>query len=356
MAIIVRSRRQAFTLLELLGVILIIAVLTALLMPVLSGAVKYANQAKARAEIAQLDTALQNFQADFDVSYVPSQIKLCKWPADYGTTRLDIDSVQYLLMLFPKIATGSGQATAPSTIGAWSINNSGVPYPTATGINWSQDYSTWTGPNFTSYPTSGPTPRGPYTILEGHQALVFFLGGIQTTSPFGCTGFSTNPLNPSDTTASFSRKPPYFEFTNSHLTQVTWNTGSLFPKPLSGSAATFLSYNDPIGNPRNGGAHPYAFFSSYKSANGYNRTATTNSGYGTGYDNATLGISNGAYYINGTSSPFQYLKPDTYQIICSGFDGQFGAGGAWALNGSLSAGVGADDLCNFTSGKMSAGQ
>jgi prepilin-type N-terminal cleavage/methylation domain-containing protein len=354
MAKIVRSRRQAFTLLELLSVILIIAVLTGLLMPVLSGALKYANQVKARTEIAQLDAALQNFQADFGVTYVPSRIKLCKWLADYGTTQLDIDSVQYLLMLFPKIATGSGQATAPSIIGAWSINNSGVPYPTATGINWSQDYATWT--SITSYPASGPTPRGPCTILEGHQALVFFLGGIETTSPYGCIGFSTNPLNPSDTTASISRRAPYFEFTTAHLTQVTWNTNSLFPKPLSGSAATFLSYNDPIGNPPNGGPHPYAFFSSYKSANGYNRTSPTYSGYGTGYDNATLGISNGAYYINGTSNPFQYLKPDTYQIICSGSDGQLGAGGAWALNGSLSTGVGADDLCNFASGKMSAGQ
>lgn len=314
-------RRAAFTLIELMVVITIIAVLVSLLVPAAYKALGFGAQTVARSEIAQLEAAVQSFQGKFGVSYMPSQIKLCKFYADYGTTQLDVDSIAYLTKLFPRLNTGSG---------AWSAG---------TGVNWTQD-STWT--TVTTHPASG---TGPLAVLEGHQCLVFFLGGIQITSggTLGCTGFSTNQLDPSSTGA-FDRIPPFFEFTPKQLTQVASNASS-----VSSYSKIFLSYLDPIGSP----AKPYAYFSSYKTSNGYNRTAPTYTGYGTAFDNPTLGVK--PYYLNG-SSPTQYLKPDRFQIISAGADGLFGAGGAWTTSGSLSTGVAKDDLSNFASGQLGRGQ
>jgi general secretion pathway protein G len=365
-------RRLGFSLIELMVVIIIIAVLMALLLPALSRSIRYAQQVSTQTEIRQLDAALQSFEAKFGVPYVPSQIKLCKFYADYlnntaGTsfgsplTQLDSDSIYYMTKLFPKLRTTytSGSTTI---YGAWSttINTSTSTITNnGTGVNWTQD-SSWT--SVTTYPATGTVPRGPFTILEGHQALAFFLGGIQTnTTPsagntiYGCTGFSTNPLNPSDTTSTIDRIPLFFEFTPARLSPVLSNSNSLFSStPLT--KAVFVSYHDSLGK------QPFAYFSGYFKPDGYSRSAPTYTGYGTKGDNPTLGVM--PYYINGTSSPTQYLNPDTFQILCAGADGQFNSadsgltfpGIAWSPDGSLATGTGADDLTNFTSGLLKAGQ
>jgi general secretion pathway protein G len=92
-------------------------------------------------------------------------------------------------------------------------------------------------------------------FLEGEQCLVFFLGGIPQVNPDGSftpTGFSTNPSNPAQ--AGGDRIPPFFGgFKSNRLVQ--W----------PGTAPGFPSYIDGYGKT------PYAYFSSYKTANGYNR-------------------------------------------------------------------------------------
>ncbi len=351
------ERRAGFTLIEMFVVLLIILLLMALLLPALNRGLTYARQTSTRTEIGQLDAAVQSFMSKMDVQWVPSQLKLCKWPTDYGSTQLDTDSKQFLLRLFPKLTAGSGQTSPPTApYGMWATDASGNLYTgmgVTTGVNWTLD-SSWT--SVTTHPAMG---SGPTDVLEGHQVLVFCLGGIQLVTGSGankmctCTGFSTNPLNPSDTTATIDRIPPFFEFTAKRLVAVPWVSGTSLFTNDGGSPprALFASYNDPIGQPpTSGAAHPYLYFSSYKSVNGYARTAT---GYGSAGDNPTYGVT--PYSISGTS-PTQFVNPSTYQIICAGFDGQFGPGGAWASNGSLSTGVGADDMSNFTPGQMKAGQ
>jgi general secretion pathway protein G len=333
------ARRTGFTLIELMVVIVVIAVLVALLLPAISRSITYANQVRARQEINQLENAIQSFEATFKVDYIPSTIKLCALQSSYGATQLDIDSQSYLLKLFPK------------------LSNSGSPWK-GTALTGGVAYVRWTMDSTAAWSSTSSA------VLEGHQCLVFFLGGIQTStgsSPnlqYGCLGFSTDPLDPSDFySTNATAMPRSFDFEPKRLVQ--WSS-------VSGLSATtynshFLSYTDPISNNTSTtssfakGAQPYAYFSAYKTPNGYNRTSL--SGYNATYDNPTLGITNGPYYFFGTSSPVQYVKPDTFQVICSGFDGIFGAGGPWAANGSqTNSGNVSDDLANFASGQLKAGQ
>ena len=68
---------RGFTMVELLAVILILAVLIALLLPALNGAVKTARNAAVGAEINQLAQALASFKAQYG-DYPPSRIYLAE--------------------------------------------------------------------------------------------------------------------------------------------------------------------------------------------------------------------------------------------------------------------------------------
>jgi hypothetical protein len=322
-----------------MGVIVIIAVLMAILLPALNSAVKFANQAKTRSEIASLQAAVQSFQSKFGVDFIPSRIKLCKYYSSYVlTNQLDKDSVLYMTKVFPRLMYNSGQATAPSAYGPWAVDNTGTAYSGDTGVNWHPNWSTISDTS---------TSSAAQATLEGHQALVFFLGGIPSIgTPNSCTGFSTDPTNPANTSTSIDREAQFFEFTSSRLVQWPSNGSSI----AGYNGSLFLSYTDSIGNPPTSvspsGPRPYAFFSFYGQPNGYLRYSSL------GSDNGTLGLS--AYSISGTS-PTQYMNPNSFQIICAGYDGQFGPGGGWTPTGGLT-GIGADDLANFAAGPLKAGQ
>jgi general secretion pathway protein G len=330
-------RRLGFTLIEMMGVILIIAVLMALLLPALYKSLVIAKQTTARTEIGQLESAVNSCQSYFGQSYIPSQIKLCKWSVDYNpASQLDIDSKNFLLRLFPKLTTNSGQATAPASFGAWATDSSGNPYPSGatptssnqSGVNWTQDNS------FLGV-TTRPPMGGPSFTLEGHQCLVFFLGGIQvpvtnasgTVTSFVCTGFSTNPLNPSDTTSTVSRNPPFFDFPDGRLVQFI---------PTN----PFASFKDAVGdNPQ-----PYAYFSSYGNTNGYNKYAsnlfiipdnfslvvTTTPTRWVGLPSATAPCiqpyaSNISVDLStGLLKAWTFYKPNSFQILCAGKDSKWG--------------------------------
>ena len=68
---------RGFTLVELLAVILILAVLIALLLPALNGALKTARNAAVGGEINQLAQALASFKAQYG-DYPPSRIYLAE--------------------------------------------------------------------------------------------------------------------------------------------------------------------------------------------------------------------------------------------------------------------------------------
>jgi prepilin-type N-terminal cleavage/methylation domain-containing protein len=281
----VRTGGRGFTLVELLVVIAIIAILVSLISAAVVKALAKGNETANVVEIRKLSDAVQAFKAEYKVDYLPSRIKLANSLAGYpqATTpnTLDFDSIQFLQSMFPRLDWSS---TSPP-------------------INWG-------GQN-------GAT-------LEGDQCLVFFLGGIQR-APGGvpdCSGFSTNPRNP--TAPTLERKPVFYEFKSSRL--VSRPNG-------------YFVYLDVYAQ------QPYAYFSSYKSRNGYNRYF----GQFMDSDCRTIGV----WPYAASFSPASYMNPDTWQIISAGADGNWSrgsvpptAGPFWNPKnpGSFS---GSDDQCNF---------
>jgi general secretion pathway protein G len=236
------SARTAFTLVELLVVIAIIVVLVSLLMVAVFKALDSAYEAQTRTDITQLAAAVQSFQTKYQVNYIPSRIVLCKQRVNYFNpvtgaykSQLHQDSLEYLGRIWPRLNWSSPHPPVLPANVAW------------VGIDWSGDGQP---------PPAQASNLDP--ILEGEQCLVFFLGGIPSVGSGTMTGFSTNASDPSYHVYAIPPgdiNPPLFEFKSNRLTQ--WpNTAPGFPSYLDGYGKT-----------------PYAYFSSYKSANGYNRYA-----------------------------------------------------------------------------------
>lgn len=265
-----RPRRNGFTLLELLIVMAIITILMGL---TLSGAFKVyskANQVQNRAEIAQLDTAIQTFCTQYNVDYLPSTIKL---------NSKDPTSDQYLARIFRRYDKNKMYA--------------------------------WNG--------SAPTA----VTLEGHECLVFFLGGIpKNGNPPSCQGFSTNPADPTDFTTTKDKIAPFFEFNASRL--------KVGPKG-------FLYYLDTYKKA------PYAYFSPNGTSNGYNAGGDCPSIGSLGYSCGTVR----PYYEN--SSTGRFFKANAWQIISAGENGVFGTGGVqWGPTNPIRKPNNAyDDMANF---------
>ncbi len=298
------SRRAGFTLVELVVVIGIILILVSLLSVGVFRALTYAKQVKNAHEINDnLSPALEAFKVQY-AFYPPSRIRLCKRITSYNagmfgaaTPTLDTDSINWITRMFPRI-------NAPSTDPAQ--NNF-----------WTNNDILWTGATFTDG-----------TILEGDQCLVFFLGGIPIQATTGadtvlsCSGFSTSPVNPIPTTGGSIVK--FYDFPRDRLRdlhQVTTATGS----ETAGTGSGFWSFLDTYGK------MPYAYFSSYKSENGYNRYFTE---LGSTSDCMTLSaISPGAQapwpfaLAQATAStPTQFYEATRFQIVSAGRDGSFGPG------------------------------
>ena len=236
-----RSNRSAFTLVELMVVILIITILSALLAMAASRAIGAAKRTRNQLDIRQLAAAVDAFKTAYHVDYIPSKIVLSENGQIYTTLAgapLYSDSLAYLQRLWPRLQFQK-MGNYPS-------------FGTATGkID----------------PPTGPIAGD--VILTGDQCLVFFLGGIPFVDGTGlptCSGFSTNPANPAahitPGTPGLAPKPPLYEFDTGRLV-FSYN-----PR-----APRFFSYIDTYGNSTDGKVgwapgvgQPYLYFSSYQSS------------------------------------------------------------------------------------------
>ena len=164
---------RGFTLVELMAVILILAVLIALLLPALNGALKTARNAAVGGEIDQLAQALASFKAQYG-DYPPSRIYLAE-NGDYTVVtsnaslsiagasqditlgQLAQRSVSALRKFFPRVVlnTSGGRRVRRTILLAGTTSTATACVRTA-----------------------------PY-ILQGHECLVFFLGGIPLSDSLG---------------------------------------------------------------------------------------------------------------------------------------------------------------------------
>ena len=261
-----RSVRSGFTLVELMVVILIISVLSALLTMAVSRGIGAAKRTRNRVEISQLAAAVDAFKAYYKVDYIPSRIYLSESGNGYAGG-VQAESLAYLQRLWPRLS-----------------------FP----VDWNGNHKFDTAGNANDLPGN---PNGDF-FLEGDQCLVFFLGGIpiRDTGVPACTGFSTNPVNPAAhvTPGGGSSKPPFYEFDSSRLV----SSSSRKTKPFS---SLMLSYLDTYGTSDGNGIR-----------NGYNHQGSV--------DCLSLGLF--PYAQSGT----QYLNPSGFQIISAGADMTFGPG------------------------------
>jgi len=310
-----KPRRGAFTLIELLIVIAIIAVLMAIVIPAVFKVLGKGPEAVARAEIDGLSQGIGAFKAEYNVAYVPSRIRL-REDGNYTPTTdpLDAASLAFLQKMFGRRFDPKSGLVDPTTNQIvqgsghdWS--GDGLPKLKLVGSVWTADL----------------TGAGTF-VLEGHECLVFFLGGIPSSSGTtrACLGFNSDSSRP--TVPGGNRRGPFFEFKNVRLvsTATTANAG-------------FLVYLDgftdlrPASSPLN---KPYAYFSSSKSGNDYSRFGTS--------DCTSLGV---APYQNGAT----FINPNGFQIISAGKDGLFGPGGTtYDPKVGTSNKNGEDDFANFS--------
>jgi prepilin-type N-terminal cleavage/methylation domain-containing protein len=291
------AARPAFTLVELLAVIAIIAVLIGLTTAAVQKVRHRTLEVRARHDISQLSLAIEAAKTKYQVDYIPSYIVL-REDGMYGSNKipaiaaLEVQSFAILKKIWPRLAT---PATANFA-----------------GHDWNGDGTI----------TAGDTGAW---VLEGDQCLVFFLGGIQRGGV--CTGFSVDKQYPcrGDT----ATEPILYDFPASRLQVFLPN-----PPTRSQYHASFIDQYGQV---------PYAYFSS-------------RSGVGYSADCPTLKVTPYFVMVNGVTTNKPY-NSDGFQIISAGYDFTFGPGGGFdAGAGAGLIGPAIDDLTNFHPTILGSGQ
>jgi prepilin-type N-terminal cleavage/methylation domain-containing protein len=285
------ARRAAFTLIELLIVIAIIAILVSLLSAAVIRALNKGNEVVCRNDITELSNAISTFKQKFGVN-PPSRLRLGINTSTYNFTpgyeaQFSTDSIQFIQHCFPRFADN------------WAINNNA-------------NYWGW------------PIPANPgYVDLEGEQVLVFCLGGLQVNNSVngvgvnGVQGFSTNPKDPMTLPPNSDSIGPFFDFNAKSIRLISLNAflaNVTNPTPPPTPAGQFFVYLDPW-------KRPFAYFSSGKRRNNYNAYYNPSGPAAAKVSDCfTLGV---WPYIDPNGN---YLNSDTYQIISAGPDQVFGQG------------------------------
>lgn len=306
--------RAAFTLVEMLAVIVILGILVSLITAAVAAARVSAKRAKIIMEIKQLEAALNSYRERFG-----------EFPPDCSDKN---EIVRHINKAFPRntILTGSSP---------WSSLQKAVQQ--GCGLEVGQ--------------------------LTPAVALPFWLGGPpqqmrsgQSSSGVKLTGFSADPTNPFNLNNTTARIQPFFEFDETRLMDDQGMPPS--------NRASWLCYVPDTGSTT--GRMPFVYFrargqgigpSSKQAMPGYDDLGT----YGA-RQQATIG------YGGQTSEivlPYRICKRDSkqptllrwpndksFQIICAGLDGKFGQGNYLPLEDFDATEPTYDNLTNFFTGQL----
>jgi prepilin-type N-terminal cleavage/methylation domain-containing protein len=293
-----RKRRSAFTLVEIMIVIVVIAILMALLLPAVQSVFRTARNSNVQMEIKSIEQAIAAFKVQYGID-PPSSITLMELPSQM---------------------TSADQAVIRRLWGRFDFANNKFD---------------WNGNN-----TPGEMNVG--VTLRGAECLVFFLGGIRGVDPMtlspinNLTGFSKNPANPFTVQKpnGETREGPFYDFKVSRLV-------------ASNNQSNFLVYIDPL----SGHSAPYApyFYISSNDGRGYIADDLINGPVMSGASRLLK-----PYTMTASGN---FWNPKTYQIISPGADHLYGNGGQYnedMPNSGLDPAVRADNdnLTNFHSGPL----
>jgi general secretion pathway protein G len=376
-----RRVRSGFTLIEILIVIVIIAMLAALLLPAINGAIVKAREAAVNSEVNLLAQAMASFKSKYG-DYPPSRVLLVEngnyttymttntaagpIGADISVAQLAQRSIAALRKFWPRVSI-STNGTNPL-----------IPNGSGALTGW-YDFN-----------GNGTLDATPY-ILDGRECLTFFLGGVPTYTAAGfaggMSGFARNPQNPfmnnisatATTPASpmFSnnRSAPFFEFAGNRL--------QFLPEELNNTKT-------PTGMPGYGDTNSsalvpnfYAYFSAYGTSNydpndvnaydSGNLSAFENDVNGnaislnflvnfpvlTGPPNVTSSPAPNPYTNSITTTAVSYWNPNSFQIISPGADAHYGTGGQYTPDAGVALPVNGNDrsyeqdnLSNFHNGRF----
>ncbi len=338
------AARLAFTLLELLIAISIIAILASLILTVASSANLKAKNTGVAAEIQSLAAGIASFKQHFGYE-PPSSINLYEQASGWAG---DPQSMGLMRQLWPQFdftyATEGGQID---------INGDGL----------------FVGDN--SSPGTGKIP------LSGAECLVFFLGGIPATqlntslpasnqNVFGGppAGFSQNPVDPFAVTVTSSGTTTRTVVGSNRMSFTEFDKSRLYLYQPSGSpsppARTMNTYCDRLAPPPPATPIPvtsldlpYLYLSSY-GGQGYNVSGEiTASPPGGTFNDVYRQGPNGST----SASPSPPWNTNSYQIISPGGDQQYGLGGEYETATANTLLVGTrgterDNITNFSSGTL----
>jgi len=302
-----RSRsRSAFTLIELIVVILVIGILAAILLPAIGNVRATARNAQVTVDIKNLEAAIAAFKLKFGME-PPSSFLIGSENVHYTGSDIGKSSIAIMRELWPSYVPREADSNLPGQV---------------LGIS---------GPQY----------------LNGAECLAFFLGGPGMYTASGSStdllpnGFSSNPLSPFFQSGS-SRVGPFLEIDTAKLVDVDGDGFYEILDTLPNQTMPYQylsSYNGrgykPFGADGNPGtaddevitiSGTPKMFSAYLKKDGNWADASK----------APSGVNNAAYW-NGKS----------YQIISPGLDGEYGVGGEYSTENGLK--IKADNADTFRS-------
>jgi general secretion pathway protein G len=324
-----RTRARAgFTLVELLVVIVVIGILVGLLVPAIYSAYRNAQAATVTAEMNVLTQSISAFKTRYG-DIPPSRVILAE-NGNYAALLADTT----------KVVDGDADSPMDQTVAQLAQRTLRVMRKFFPRVKIATSGATTYAYDFNG---NGTIDTRPY-ILEGPECLVFFLGGIPSSTGTSLAGFAKDPTNPfrgDGTGGTTNRDSPFFDFRTERLCD---DDGDGIP-----------GYTDPLTRPTNatnlGDGRYYAYFATY-GQNEYDPNdcnfAVDSAGryFGTTFavadpmnsgnpSNVVLSPSPNPYTTSPAiqaGRPTAYQNPQSFQIISAGQDRLYGIGGSYEAN------------------------